>query len=116
MLEPGKTRPRDLTLQRCLNHAGREAVARCPECGQYFCRECITEHEDRVICAACLRKLARVPLLQRRGFLDAVRVGQCLAGVLLAWFFFYLIAEWLASMPSSFHEGTLWRPSWLGNP
>jgi len=47
----------DLAYQRCLNHTFREAVARCPECGHYFCRECITEHEDRVVCASCLRKL-----------------------------------------------------------
>jgi hypothetical protein len=40
--------------QRCLHHHEREAVARCPECGHYFCRECITEHDERVICASCL--------------------------------------------------------------
>ena len=106
---------RDLTHQRCLNHAEREAVARCPACGQYFCRECITEHEDRVICAACLRKLARVPLLQRRGFAGVLRVGQCLLGLLLAWFFFHLIGEGLLKLPTSFHEGTLWQTGGLGD-
>ena len=54
--------------QRCFNHAGREAVARCPECGQFFCRECITEHEDRVLCSACLKKLTRRPLARRFAF------------------------------------------------
>ena len=49
----------NLAHQRCFNHAVREAVARCPECGQCFCRECITEHDDRVVCAACLKKLTR---------------------------------------------------------
>jgi hypothetical protein len=104
---------RDLALQRCLNHAEREAVARCPQCGQCFCRECITEHEDQVICAACLRKLARVPLLQRRGFAGGLRVAQCLVGVIAAWFFFYLIGECLLALPTSFHEGTLWHRTWL---
>ncbi|MFN7139481.1 MAG: rhomboid family protein, partial [Limisphaerales bacterium] len=47
----------NLTQQHCLNHFTREAAARCPECKQFFCRECITEHDDRVICAGCLRKL-----------------------------------------------------------
>ena len=102
-----------LALQRCLNHAQREAVARCPECAQFFCRECITEHDDRVICAACLRKLARRPLLQRRGFVGVFRFAQCLLGLFLAWFFFYLIAQGLLSLPSSFHEGTLWHANWL---
>jgi len=46
----------DLTHQRCHHHQFREAAARCPECGRYFCRECITEHADRVLCASCLGK------------------------------------------------------------
>jgi len=101
-----------LSEQRCLNHSAREAVARCPSCRHYFCRECITEHEERVLCAACLRKLARLPLLQRRGFGTVMRVGQCLLGLLLAWFVFYLAGETLLKLPASFHEGTLWQASW----
>ncbi len=101
-----------LAYQRCFNHGEREAVARCPECGQCFCRECITEHDDRVLCTACLRKLARVPLLQRRGFAGLMRLGQCLLGFVLAWFVFYMVGESLASLPASFHEGTLWKVHW----
>lgn len=100
---------RDLTQQRCRNHAEREAVARCPGCGHYFCRECVTEHEDQVRCADCLRKIARVPLLQRKGFAGARYALQCLLGLLVAWFFFYLVGEALLALPSSFHEGTLWK-------
>jgi hypothetical protein len=103
----------DLAHQRCLNHAEREAVARCLACGHYFCRECITEHDDRVICASCLRKLVRVPLLQRRGFGSLVRLSQCALGLLVAWFFFYLIGEGLLALPTSFHEGTLWQAHWM---
>jgi hypothetical protein len=103
----------NLTTQRCFNHAQREAVARCPSCHQFFCRECVTEHDDQVICTACLKKRARVPLLQRPGFLNAGRLAQCLLGLLAAWFFFFLIGEALLSLPSSFHEGALWRVKWL---
>jgi hypothetical protein len=106
----------NLAQQRCFNHVEREAVARCPKCGQYFCRECVTEHDDQVICAACLRKLTRVPLFQRKPFLGALRVVGCLAGVFLAWFFFYLIGEGLLSLPASFHEGTVWRGTWQDTP
>jgi hypothetical protein len=102
-----------LTHQRCFNHAAREAVARCPECRQFFCRECITEHDDRVICAACLRKLARVPLLQRPAFANLIRAGQCLAGLVMVWFFFHLTAELLLKLPANFHEGTLWEVNWM---
>jgi len=104
---------RDLSFQRCFNHAGREAVARCPSCAQYYCRECITEHEDRVLCAACLKKLVRVPFTKRSGYVRFIRVGQCLVGLLLAWFFFYLVGESLLALPTSFHEGTLWQVHWL---
>jgi len=45
--------------QVCLNHHAREAVAKCPDCGHFYCRECIAEHDDRVICAACLRKMLK---------------------------------------------------------
>ena len=91
-----------LVQQRCHNHSAREAVARCPECGQFFCRECVTEHDDRVICTACLRKLARKPLTQRRGFILAAPGRASVAALLLVWFFFYLIGESLAALPIPF--------------
>jgi hypothetical protein len=103
----------DLSRQRCFNHFQREAAARCLECRQFFCRECITEHDDRIVCAACLRKLARQPLLRRRGFASTLRLGQCLAGLLALWFCFYLVGEWLIAIPTAFHEGTLWQVNWL---
>jgi hypothetical protein len=84
----------------------REAVALCPGCGQYFCRECITEHDDRVICAACLRKLAQAPPLRRRAFAGVARGCECLLGLVVVWFFFYLIGEGLLALPTSFHEST----------
>jgi hypothetical protein len=112
--EPQSTAVRaNLVYQRCYNHAVREAVARCPECGQFFCRECVTEHDDRMVCAACLKKLAHVPLTRRRGFVTVLRVAQCALGVVIAWFFFFLIGESLLRLPTSFHEGTLWQVPWI---
>jgi hypothetical protein len=103
----------NLSQQRCFNHFQREAVARCLECRQYFCRECITEHDDRIICAACLRKLLERPVRRRRGLAGIFRLGQYLLGVMVLWFFFYLAGEKLLAVPSSFHEGTLWQVNWL---
>ena len=102
-----------LSHQRCFNHFQREAVARCPECARFYCRECITEHDDRVICAACLKQIIRLPLTQRKGVVGAVRLFQCLFGVATLWFFFYLIGDGLLRLPTSFHEGTLWGVHWL---
>jgi hypothetical protein len=45
-----------LALERCTIHAAREAVCRCPLCARYYCRECVTEHKERLVCAACLAR------------------------------------------------------------
>jgi hypothetical protein len=99
----------ELASQRCANHAEREAAARCPECRRFFCRECIIEHDARVVCAVCVKKLARQPLLKRPGFAGLLRIMLCLVGLGLAWFFFYLFGEMLLGLPTAFHEGTLWQ-------
>jgi hypothetical protein len=98
-----------LANQRCFNHATREAVARCPECKQFFCRECITEHDDRVVCASCLKKLTHRPLVERFRLRGLLLVVQCVFSLLVAWYFFFLIGHNLLKLPSSFHEGTLWQ-------
>ena len=95
--------------QRCLHHPLREAVARCPECGQFFCRECITEHDDRVVCSSCLRKLTATVEKKRGNFAPVWRVSAAIIGLLVAWVFFFLIGRMLVNIPTKFHEGTVWR-------
>lgn len=102
-----------LHQQRCFHHSLREAAARCPECGRFFCRECITEHDGRVMCATCLRTLAQAPRSRRAGFRAVARTGQFSAGVITVWLVFYLLGRLLVSLPDSFHEGTLWTPTWM---
>jgi hypothetical protein len=98
-----------LAQQRCLNHARREAVARCPECAQFFCRECVTEHEDRVICAGCLKKLVRGGESVKRRLAVLLRAFQCGLSLLLLWGCFYGMGRILLSIPSEFHDGSVWR-------
>jgi len=105
-----------LIHQRCFNHALREAAARCPECGHFYCRECITEHEERVICANCLGKLAAPRLTERPAFIGIVRGAQVLIGLFTACVFFYLCGRVLLSIDSSVHEGTIWKGRWLDSP
>ena len=100
--------------QRCLHHPLREAAARCPECGQFYCRECITEHDDRVVCSSCLRKLTAKTETRRRSFAPAVRVSVAVFSFLLAWMFFFLVGRMIVSVPTSFHEGTVWERDWFG--
>jgi len=99
--------------QRCFNHAQREAAARCPECGRFFCRECVAEHDDRVICAACLKSLATSPEKRSPVLSWVMLAAQCIAALVLAWFFFFLIGDWLLHQPASFHEATLWQALWI---
>jgi len=102
-----------LVHQRCFNHALREAAARCPACERFYCRECVTEHEDRIICAACLRQAARPPFTQRRGFVAVSRAVQLGGALMLTWLFFYAVGKSLLAIPSSFHEGTVWEQKLL---
>ena len=98
----------DLHHRRCANHGQREAAARCPECKRFFCRECITEHEFRLLCASCLAKLLAPESRGKARFRYAYRGAQFLFGVLLTWLVFYFVAQTLLTIPSSFHEG-IWE-------
>jgi hypothetical protein len=103
----------DLASQRCLNHSSREAVARCPECGRYFCRECIAEHDDRVICAACLKKLALKEKPSPRRRLNLWPAAQGAGGFVIAWFVFYTVGRLLVATPDKFHDEELWKSKFM---
>ena len=108
---------RELYHQRCRNHQYREAVARCPECGRFFCRECITEHEDRVLCAECLSRLMHASAPLGRSYLSGLlRIFHFVLGTGILWMIFYYLGQALLLLPSSFHEGTLWQTKWWENP
>jgi hypothetical protein len=89
---------------RCLHHVSREAVVRCPECRRFFCRECVTEHLGRMICAGCVGNLAPAGMRDQRS-LSSMWIGFALAGLLLTWILFYYFGEALARIPDSFHGG-----------
>ena len=94
----------DLTLQKCAIHADRKAIARCPSCANYFCRECVTEHEGRFLCSNCLqRRSAPIEPAQRSGWRFATAIGIVI-GIAVAWFFFYLIGQLLILIPSNLHH------------
>ncbi len=98
----------NVSRQRCFYHYQREAVARCPECKRFYCRECVTEHEDRLLCAACLAKIAQPHIGLQRNFRPVAVFLQSFAGLLILWIVFYYIAQILLAIPSPLHEGTSW--------
>ena len=101
--------------QRCYHHHQREAVVCCPECRRFFCRECVTEHDERMLCSNCLSRLAgkdRKPV--RRWVQSLLLAGQGLFGFVLLWYAFYLVGLTLLAIPHAFHEGTIWASGWWG--
>jgi hypothetical protein len=82
-----------LIHQRCWNHELREAVCRCPACGRHFCRECVTEHESRLLCAACLQATARPAPARRHRARALLTPMAALVGLLLSWLIFYIGGE-----------------------
>ena len=106
--------PPVLTRQRCWLHPARPSAARCPSCTRFYCRECVTEHDGRLLCAACLRaKVAAVPAAAARRWRAVARglgrAGALLVSVGLLWGMFLLFGRTLARIPAKFHEGTLWK-------
>ena len=95
--------------QRCFHHPFREAASRCPVCLRYFCRECVTEHDDRVICAECLKNLVAAQSARSGGVRRILRGVLPIAGLLVAWLFFYGVGRTLLLIPVSLHDGTIWE-------
>jgi hypothetical protein len=81
--------PNPTIHQRCWNHEAREAVCRCPECGRSFCRECVTEHAARLLCASCLKVLAQTGQSRQGGLRRLLPAGMLVGGILLAWLVFF---------------------------
>lgn len=102
-----------MVVSRCYNHPGREASARCVSCGRTFCRECVAEHDGRMICGACLRSEAAQDGGTRGAWFPAVgRAGQFAAAAVVAWLVFYFAGRLLLQVPAEFHEGTVWQGEW----
>ena len=98
---------RELSQQRCYHHARREAAGRCMGCGHFYCRECVSDHERRLMCADCLRKLGDTKtgmLKPRPGLFAALRI---VVSVVVLWMCFYLLGSMLFSMPNDFHTDAL---------
>jgi hypothetical protein len=102
-----------LVVSRCFNHAGREASARCIGCGRHFCRECVAEHDGRMICGACLRREAEAKVAgSGRWPARVFLVARFSAALVVAWLVFYAAGRLLLQVPSEFHEGSVWRGEW----
>jgi hypothetical protein len=106
-----------LSQQRCYHHPRREAVVRCPACGRFFCRECVTEHDDRMLCSGCLAQMAGGKDQGAGRWRAQVALWtQGIGGFLMIWYLFYLVGRMLLAIPHEFHEGTIWQADWWRKP
>ena len=64
------------------------------------------------MCSNCLKKLARTARARRPILAHLWRLTQCAAGIVIAWFFFFLIGQSLVKIPSTYHEASLWQVHW----
>ena len=83
---------------------------RCPSCHRFFCRECATEHEGRLLCAQCLAAVGAAAASKGRSrarvfFATAGWIAAAIGGLLFAWVVFFYLGAALARAPFDFHTG-----------
>jgi hypothetical protein len=73
-----RVRSRRRDPERCFNHPELPSEATCADCQENFCKQCVTQLEDKVLCGPCknyrFRVLARPPRVS----------GMAIAGVIVA--------------------------------
>lgn len=107
----------ELSRQRCFNHSIREAAVRCPSCRQFYCRECVAEHEHRLLCAKCIQSLLQPDQPLRKSLLGPLFTCARLAGAIaLLWLIFLLYGQFLLLLPSQFHDAAEFAVHTEGRP
>jgi len=106
----------NIQARRCARHVDREAAARCPSCGGFFCRECIVEHGGRLLCTVCLARESASAKARQGKWAGARRRVELAAAMLAAVLVFYAIGSILLNVPPDFHEGTIWAPKTGSTP
>jgi len=89
--------------QRCFIHPAREAVSLCVECRRAWCRECVVDHDGRLVCAACLARL-RAPAARGGGVRQRTfAAGGMAVTLLLGWIVFYMAGRLLITAEPGHH-------------
>jgi hypothetical protein len=90
--------------QRCFVHPSREAVSLCLECRRAFCRECVVDHDGRLMCAACLARL-RTPMARgNRALRQLLSAAATALAILLCWILFYMAGRLLMLAEPAHHS------------
>lgn len=79
-------------------------MARCPACTRHYCRECVTEHEHRLLCAACIQQLTAPTPVRRDRRIPFRPLVQLTGAIVVLWATFYVLGQALLLIPSEFHD------------
>jgi hypothetical protein len=90
--------------QHCWNHEAREAVCRCPACRRSYCRECVSEHEGRLLCAVCLSGVAARSEAGAGVFGKLAPLGMIAAAILIAWLAYWAAGASLIGVIRRLHQ------------
>ncbi len=82
---------------------------RCPGCREFFCRECVVEHQGQLLCAGCLARAAAGDERRQQRFATLRQIAAAAGGVLALWVIFYALGSVLVQIPPTIHEGTVWK-------
>lgn len=93
-----------LARQRCRIHPEREAVSRCPACRRFYCRECVTEHDGRLLCVQCLQAGTAVEA-GPAGTRWVLWTAVALLGLLVSFLVFYTTGYTLQQLPAATSRG-----------
>jgi hypothetical protein len=93
--------------QRCWNHEAREAACRCMACARSYCRECVAEHEGRLICAACLAQASAKRAVRRGGMRRLAPAALIIAGLLMAWLAYWMIGAFVITIVRTAERNTV---------
>lgn len=90
---------------KCSLHPHREAAAQCPQCRRFYCRECVVEHDGRMLCNSCIDEDSHDTATKKRSILKPLIgiCGSCIS-IALIWTALYWFGVLLKSIPEEFHD------------
>jgi hypothetical protein len=89
----------------------REAVASCPSCQHHYCRECITEHEDIIVCRHCLASQIDLQPKEPSPFISySLGFVEMSVGLVILLSSIYFYCFLFSQAPKDFHDGEIWTP------
>ncbi len=73
------------TERRCFVHPVREAAGLCVSCRRSFCRECLVDHDHRLMCGSCVAQTVRDSGARPHSRARLLGIAALPVALLIAW-------------------------------